>query len=56
MLREMVNESTTHVFVPENALAGPIPTEIGLLTNLAGSVFSPGLSLSNNQLTGTLRQ
>jgi hypothetical protein len=31
---------------------GRIPTELGLLTNLRGSVFVPGLNLGVNQLTG----
>ena len=42
----MVNESTIDGFVPENALAGPIPTEIGQLVQLTD------LYLNDNQLTG----
>ena len=46
----MVNEYTTYGFVPENALAGRIPTEIGQLAQMEG------LGLSNNQLTGACLQ
>ena len=46
----MVNESTIDGFVPENALAGPIPTEIGQLVQLKT------LYLASNQLTGACLQ
>ena len=46
----MVDESTIDGFVPENALAGPIPTEIGQLAQLKD------LSLGENQLTGACLQ
>ena len=46
----MVNESTIDGFVPENALAGPIPTEIGQLVQLEK------LYLGCNQLTGACLQ
>ena len=42
----MVYESTAECFVPENALVGAIPTEIGQLAQLAR------LDLDRNQLTG----
>ena len=42
----MVNESTTDLLVPENALAGLIPTQIGQLGHLTH------LFLGSNQLTG----
>ena len=42
----MVNESTTDLLVPENALAGLIPTQIGQLGHLTQ------LFLGSNQLTG----
>jgi hypothetical protein len=32
--------------------SGRIPTELGLLTNLSGGLFTAGLNLSQNQLTG----
>ena len=50
MLHALVNESTTHVFVPENALAGPIPSQIGQMVQLAR------LYLNGNQLTGECRE
>ena len=46
----MVNESTIDGFVPENALAGTIPTEIGQLVQLKDLV------LDGNQLTGACLQ
>ena len=46
----MVNESTIDGFLPENALAGPIPTEIGQLVQLMVLV------LCDNQLTGACLQ
>ena len=46
----MVYEYTTDGFVPENALAGRIPTEIGQLAQMEGLV------LSDNQLTGACLQ
>ena len=48
--QHVVYESTIDGFVPENALAGPIPTEIGQLVQLTW------LSLSSNQLTGACLQ
>ena len=47
---KMVNESTTDLFVPENALTGPIPTQIGQLGRL------DLLRVDNNQLTGECRE
>jgi hypothetical protein len=41
-----VNESTAECFVPGNALAGAVPTEIGQLAQLKT------LDLHQNQLTG----
>ncbi len=41
-----VYESKTDIFLPENALAGAIPTEIGQLAQLVG------LELRDNQLAG----
>ena len=46
----MVNESTIDGFVPEIALAGPIPTEIGQLVQLTR------LYLRQNRLTGACLQ
>ena len=46
----MVDESTIDGFVPENALAGPIPTEIGQLVQLND------LRLDGNALTGACLQ
>ena len=46
----MVNESTIDGFVPENALAGPIPTEIGQLVQLKS------INLYRNELTGACLQ
>ena len=46
----MVNESTIDGFVPEIALAGPIPTEIGQLVQLKY------LRLNDNELTGACLQ
>ena len=43
---QLVNESTVDGFVPEIALAGPIPSEIGQLVQLKR------LILQGNQLTG----
>ncbi len=42
----MVDESTADGFVPKNALAGAIPTEMGQLARLVR------VDLDNNQLTG----
>ena len=47
---QLVNESTIDGFVPENALAGPIPTEIGQLVQLTE------LYLQRNRLTGACLQ
>ena len=47
MLPEMVDESTILSVCNENALAGPIPTQIGQLVQLEQ------LGLENNQLTGS---
>jgi hypothetical protein len=46
----LVYESTADGCVPENALAGAIPTEIGQLAQLCG------LGLCNNQLTGASKK
>ena len=46
----MVYESTADGFVSENALAGAIPTEIGLLAQLVR------LDLSYNKLTGASKK
>ena len=46
MFHALVNESTSDSFVPENALAGSIPTQIGQLGQLTQ------LDLQSNQLTG----
>ena len=46
----MGNESTIDGFVPEIALAGPIPTEIGQLVQLTN------LDLNGNELTGACLQ
>ena len=46
----MVKESTIDGFVPENALAGPIPTEIGQLVQMKE------LYLYDNQLRGACLQ
>ena len=46
----MVNESIIDGFVAENALAGPIPTEIGQLVQLET------LTLWKNKLTGACLQ
>ena len=46
----MVNESTIDGVVPENASAGPIPTEIGQLVQLEN------LGLDSIQLTGACLQ
>ena len=46
----MVNESTIDGLVPKNALAGPIPTEIGQLVQLEQ------LGLNDNELTGACLQ
>ena len=46
----MVYESTAECFVPENALAGAVPTEIGQLAQLVR------LDLSYNQLTGASKK
>ena len=43
---QLVNESTIDGFVPENALSGRIPFEIGQLVQLEL------LDLNDNQLTG----
>ena len=50
MFHALVNESTTDLFVPENALTGPIPTQIGQLGRLGL------LRVDNNQLTGECRE
>ncbi len=50
ILPGLVYESTADGFVSENALAGAIPTEIGLLTQLKS------LGLSYNQLTGASKK
>ena len=50
MLPCLVYESTIDGFVPENALAGTIPTEIGQLAQLKA------LAVSTNQLTGACRE
>ena len=48
--QHVVYESTIDGFVPENALAGTIPTEIGQLVQLKQ------LTLGFNQLTGACLQ
>ena len=45
-MAQLVYESTAECFVPENVLAGAIPTEIGQLAQLKN------LNLQKNQLIG----
>ena len=49
-IARLVYEYTTYGFVPENALAGRIPTEIGQLAQMEW------LGLNGNQLTGACLQ
>ena len=52
---QLVNESTIDGFVPENVLAGPIPTEIGQLVQLV-ELYLESVYFDDNELTGACLQ